>query len=144
MHRATNGLWKWSFDLRDNLRFKRRGTAKGSTFRVKPPTFHVILGSLQRRLVLCHKALCSRNFQNVKLRLDFVEIWSFYCHFNFMWNQILVNSKSLKMLFLAIWEILGNLELLKSKFRTSKIVKNDIFGPFEFAKMWFHVKSEWR
>ena len=30
-----------------------------------------------------NKALCSRNFQNVKLRLDFVEVWSFYCHSNF-------------------------------------------------------------
>ena len=34
--------------------------------------------------------------------------------------------------------------LLKSKFRVSKIVKNDIFGPFELAKIGFHVKSEWR
>ena len=28
-------------------------------------------------------ALCSRNFQNVKLRLDFFEIKSFYRHSNF-------------------------------------------------------------
>ena len=28
--------------------------------------------------------------------------------------------------------------------RTSKIGKNDIFKPLEFAKIWFHVKSEWR
>ena len=34
--------------------------------------------------------------------------------------------------------------LLKSKFRTSKIVKINIFGPFELTKLWFHVKSEWR
>ena len=33
-------------------------------------------------------SLCSRNFQNVKLRLDFVEIWWFFCHSNFAWNQI--------------------------------------------------------
>ena len=33
-------------------------------------------------------------------------------------------------------------DLLKLKFRTSRISKNNIFGPFEFAKMWFHVKSE--
>ena len=26
----------------------------------------------------------------------------------------------------------------------SKIAKNDIFGLFEFAKIWFHVKLEWR
>ena len=28
-------------------------------------------------------SLCSRKFQNVKLRLDFVQIWSFYRHSNF-------------------------------------------------------------
>ena len=33
--------------------------------------------------------------------------------------------------------------LLKLKFRVSKIGKTDIFGLFEFAKIWFHVKSEW-
>ena len=35
------------------------------------------------------------------------------------------------------------LKLLKSNFRTSKMVKNDIFWVFEFAKIWFHVNSEW-
>ena len=30
-----------------------------------------------------------------------------------------------------------------SKFSISKIAINDIFGLFEFAKMWFHAKSEW-
>ena len=34
-------------------------------------------------------------------------------------------------------------KLLKSNFRTSKGAKNDIFVPFEFTKIWFHVKSEW-
>ena len=34
--------------------------------------------------------------------------------------------------------------LLKSKFRTSKIAKNDIFGLFEFAKIQFYVKSGWQ
>ena len=38
-------------------------------------------------------ALCSRNFQNVKKRLDFVEIRSFYRHQNFTQNDILANSK---------------------------------------------------
>ena len=37
---------------------------------------------------LTHMALCSRNFQNVKLRLDFVGIWWFYCHSNFTWREI--------------------------------------------------------
>ena len=30
--------------------------------------------------------------------------------------------------------------LLESKFRTYRIDKNNIFGLFEFAKIWFHVK----
>ena len=28
-----------------------------------------------------------------------------------------------------------------SEFRVFKIGKNDIFGPFQFTKIWFHVKS---
>ena len=55
--------------------------------------------------------------------------------------------------FLAILEVL-NFDFSKfeqlsspkftknSKFRVSKIAKNDIFEPFEYAKIWFHVKSE--
>ena len=59
--------------------------------------------------VYCCLSLCSRNFQNVKLRLDFVEIWSFYHHSDFTWNQILADSNSPKMSSLAISETL-NLE----------------------------------
>ena len=95
-----------------------------------------------------HISLCSRNFQNVKLRLDFVEFWSFYLHSDFPWNPILANSNGPKMSFLASWETLNfaflvNLglescsNLLKSKLRTSKIVKSNIFGQFEFAKLDF-------
>ena len=63
-------------------------------------------------------SLCSRNFQNVKLWLDSMdsEIW------------ILGNFGL---------EICSN--LLKSKFRASKIAKNDISGLFEIAKTWFHA-----
>ena len=50
---------------------------------------------------------CSRNFQNVKLRLDFVKIWLFYRHSNFMWNQILEDSNGLKISFLALLEVLN-------------------------------------
>ena len=91
--------------------------------------------------------LCSRNFQNVKLMPDFVELWLFYRHSDFTWNQILAHSNGKKMSFLAyfrdseLW-ILVNLGL--ENFRTSKIAKNDIFGPFVFTKIWCHVKSEWR
>ena len=42
-------------------------------------------------------ALCSRNFQNVKLRLHFFKIWSFYRHTDFTWNPILVNSNGAKI-----------------------------------------------
>ena len=73
----------------------------------------------------------------------------------FTWNQTLANSNGHKMLFLTILVTL-NLEflvclglescsnVLKSKFRTSNIARNDIIGPFELAKIWFHVKSEWQ
>ena len=63
--------------------------------------------------VQCYKysppsnTLCSRNFQKVKLRLNFIEIWSFYCHSNFTWNTVLANSKGPKMSFLAILETLN-------------------------------------
>ena len=56
-------------------------------------------------------ALCSRNFQNVKLRLDFVEIRSFYRHSQFMWNQIWANSNGSETSFLTISETL-NFEFL--------------------------------
>ena len=99
-------------------------------------------------------ALCSRNFQNVKLRLDFVEIRSFYRHSYFTWNPTLANSNGPKMLLLPILEVLNfdisKFEQLSSpKFTkiqssVSKIAKNYIFGLFEFTKIGFHVKSEWR
>ena len=91
-----------------------------------------------------HYAPESRNFQNVKLRLDFVEIRSFYRHSDIRWSQILVNSNGLKMSFLAILEVL-NFDFSKfeqlsspkftenSKFKVSEIAKNDVFGPFEFT-----------
>jgi len=59
------------------------------------------------------------------------------------------------MSFLAILEVL-NFDFSKfeqlsspiftknSKFRVSEIAKNDIFGSFEFTKILFQVKLEWR
>ena len=100
-------------------------------------------------------SLCSRKFQNVKLRLEFVENLIILPPLRSTWNQILANSYSPKMSFWAILEVLNfafsKFEQLQSpaftknsKFRVSVIAKNDIFGLFEFAKFWFHVKSEWR
>ena len=113
-------------------------------------------GALKMSYEVIDLSLCSRNFQNVKLRLDFVEIWSFYHHSDFTWNPILVNSNCPEMSLLAIldsggsafWFLvnLSNFQVPKyhnSKFRVSKIAKNDIFETFELAKIWFHVKSEW-
>ena len=48
------------------------------------------------------------------------------------------------------FEFMVNLDLescsnwIKSKFRTSEIVKNDFFAPVDLAKIWFHMKSEWQ
>ena len=58
-------------------------------------------------VTICLHSLCSRNFQYVKLRLDFVEIWSFYCHSDFIWNQFMANSNGPKVSFLAISETLN-------------------------------------
>ena len=66
-----------------------------------------------------------------------------------------MNSNGQNMLILTIIEVLNfdfsNFEQLSStKFtkiqnsESPKIAKNDIFGPFQFAKTGFHLKSEWR
>ena len=91
-------------------------------------------------------ALCSRNFQNVKLRLDLVEIWQFYVKSNF---------GKFKQSIMAFFEILDVLKFNFGQFEkffksqidqnsnlwVSKIAKNDIFGPNELTKIWFHAKS---
>ena len=42
------------------------------------------------------------------------------------------------------FEQLSSPKLTKIQKSVSKIAKNDIFRPFEFPKIWFYVKSEWR
>ena len=70
-----------------------------------------------------------------------------------MWNPILANSNGPKMSFLAIleglnfdfskFEQLSSAQIYKkSKFITSQIVKINIFGQLEFAKIGFHIKSQ--
>ena len=66
------------------------------------------------------KAQCSRNFQNVKLRLDFIEIWLFYRHSDFTWNPILANANGPKMSF---WQFQRFWTLTFGKFRTWKLLK---------------------
>ena len=66
-------------------------------------------------------ALCFRNFQNVKLRLDFVEIWLFYRHSDFTWNQILAKSNGSKISFLAIVEVLNLIKVNLSNFQVPNL-----------------------
>ena len=55
----------------------------------------------------CTPAICSTNFQNVKLRPLFVEMWIFYRYYNFTWNQISASLNSPKLPYLAILEVLN-------------------------------------
>ena len=97
--------------------------------------------------------LCSRNFQNVKLRHDFVETWSFSSHSDFTKIQFWQIQTSKNVIF---GNLLDSEFWIFGKFGTWKLLKfNKIkiqivcncqkwqIGPFEFAKMWFHVKTEW-
>ena len=87
-------------------------------------------------------ALCSRNFQNVKLRLDFVKIWWFYCPSDFTGNQILANSNSPKLSFLAFLEALNLVNLgLESCMHT--VTKNQNSEPLKLAEItyWNRLNS---
>ena len=100
------------------------------------------------------KSLCSRNFQNVKLRLDLVEIWWFYNFSDLTWNQFLLNWNGQKMWFLTILKGL-NFDFGKfkpflkskihqnSKFRVSKVVKMAFFEIQILPKLISH-KIEWQ
>ena len=93
-----------------------------------------------------HTSLCSRKFQNVKLRLCWnlmisPPLW-FYVKSNFgefkrSKNVIFANFRHSELWFLVNLSLISCSNLLKSKFRTSKIVKINIFGPFEFTKIDF-------
>ena len=99
-------------------------------------------------------ALCSRNFQNVKLRIDFVQLQSFYHHSNFTWNHILGNSNSPKMFILTCLEVLNfdfsKFEQISSpKFtriqssESTKLPKMTFLESLNRPKL-FHIKLEWR
>ena len=59
-------------------------------------------------------------------------------------NVIFGNFRNCELWILVNFLLESCSNLLKVKFRTFIIAKNDIFGPLEFAKIWFHVESEWR
>ena len=59
-------------------------------------------------------------------------------------NAIFGNFRDSRLWILVNLGLESWFNLLKSKFRTSKIASNDNFGLFEIPKTVFHVKSEWR
>ena len=63
----------------------------------------------------------------------------------FKWSKsvILANFRGSEFWFLVNLSSFKSQIYRISKFIGSKIAKNYIFGPFEFAYIWFHVKSEW-
>ena len=80
-------------------------------------------------------SLCSRNFQNVKLRLDYVEIWLFYRHSDFTWNQILANLNGPKMSVLKILEVLSFDFSKFEQLSNSKFTKFQSSESLELPKM---------
>ena len=113
-----------------------------------------LIDVLLSKYLLRYFSLCSRNFQNVELRLDFDEIWSFYRLSDFTWNQILMNSNGPKMLILTILKFLNfdfcKFEQLSSPKLTKILSSESLKLPKKtflivwICQKWFHVKSEWR
>ena len=63
---------------------------------------------------------------------------------DFKWSQNVIfgDFRDCELSIMVKFGLEGGSNLLKLKFRTSKIAKNDILGPFECTKISFHVKSE--
>ena len=82
--------------------------------------------------------LKSNNFTATPILRE-IKFWWFHtvqkCHFWQFRQSELWNLVNLGLKVVQIYQ--------KSKFRTAKIGKNNIFGPFELGKIRFHVKSEW-
>ena len=102
----TRPVVEWSTFAWSNNRQGHNKTVDKPKANVHPGLIHSSWNQQMKSLMKYFPplALCSRNFQNVKLWLDFVEIWSFYRKSDFTWNQYLVDLNSPKMLFLAISE----------------------------------------
>ena len=66
-----------------------------------------------------------------------------FSKFNRSKNVIFGNFRGSEKLFKKIWANFKSRIYKNLNFWISNIAKNDIFGPFEFAKTWFHVNSEW-
>ena len=104
--------------------------------------FHgILLCTMLQKLSKCEvKAWLCWNFI-IQPHLRFYVKWNFGA-FKRSKNVIFGNSRDSDLwILINLWPASCS-NLLKSKFRTSKIVRNDIFGPFECTKIWFHVKSE--
>ena len=79
----------------------------------KPPNFSPFVKDLflDYATIACYSYTMLQKISKCELKAWLCWIWSFYRHSDFTWNQILVNSNSPKMSFLAIWETL-NFEFL--------------------------------
>ena len=103
-----------------------------------------LLKNMNYELVV-HTALCSRNFQNVKLRLHCFDILRFHCHLDFEWNKILLLLKMpfspIYRLYILILENLTNFWSPKfsqnSNFSDPKMVKKGNFWGSYFVKIDF-------
>ena len=95
-------LWLWQIHNMANIKLKGEKTftiyGRIAYSNHKTYSIGICLNLSVFKLAL---SLCSRNFQNVKLRLEFVEFWYLYCPSYFTWNRILANSNGLKMSFLC-------------------------------------------
>ena len=89
-----------------NSKFRALDKVKNGRFLKAPNLQKLISRKISLNFNTVYIPLCFRNFQNVKLRQHGLGILQFACHTDFTWNQILVDSISPKMSFLAISEIL--------------------------------------
>ena len=59
-------------------------------------------------------------------------------------NVIFDNFRDSELRILVNFGLESCSKSIKIKIQNLKNCQNDIFGPFDFAKIWSHVKSEWR
>ena len=84
-------------------------------------------------------SLSSRNFQNGNLRLGFVELWSFCCHSDFTWIQILVNSNIQKNVIFGNFRGFSQFQQVSSP----KFIKIQSLESLNLPKMTFLDHTNW-
>ena len=133
----------------------RTWTWEDSSITIRIKTIQIFLAIFWHMNLKLIISLCSRNFQNMKLRLDFVENLiillplQFYVKSNFSElkrskNVVFGNFRSSEFWFLVNLSNFQVPNLPKFKVQSFWNCKNNIIGPFEFPKIWFHIKPEWK